>query len=117
VIERFGHPAAAPLLECRLQTGRTHQIRVHLAHAGHGLIGDPVYGGRRKLSQKALSPAAVDAARGFARQALHAASLGFAHPVTGQALRLEAALPADFAGLLADLRGDPLKAVQDRVNL
>jgi 23S rRNA pseudouridine1911/1915/1917 synthase len=116
VIERFGHPAAAALLECRLQTGRTHQIRVHMAHAGHGLIGDPVYGGRRKLSQKALSPAAVSAARGFGRQALHAAILGFEHPVTGAALHLTSPLPADFAALLAGLRGDTLTEVQDRVN-
>lgn len=117
VIERFGHPPAAALLECRLQTGRTHQIRVHMAHAGHALIGDPVYGGRRKLSQKALSPGAVTAARGFGRQALHAKSLGFVHPVTGQALRFEAALPDDLAGLVAALRGEPLTGVQDRVNL
>ena len=106
VIERFGHPAAAALLDCRLQTGRTHQIRVHMAHAGHGLIGDPVYGGRRKLSQKALSPAAVHAARGFGRQALHAARLGFAHPVTGQRLCFDAALPQDMAALLDALRGE-----------
>lgn len=116
VIERFGRPAAAALLECRLQTGRTHQIRVHMAHAGHGLIGDPVYGGRRTLSQKALSVAAVSAARGFGRQALHAASLGFEHPVTGAALHLTSPLPADFAALLAGLRGDTLTQVQDRVN-
>ncbi|MGM0660353.1 MAG: RluA family pseudouridine synthase [Pseudomonadota bacterium] len=105
VLERFGRPATAALLECRLETGRTHQIRVHLAHAGHALVGDPVYGGRRKLSQKALSPVAVSAAHGFGRQALHAASLGFTHPVTGQALRLVSPLPADLAGLLAALRG------------
>ncbi|MEI4233655.1 RluA family pseudouridine synthase [Roseovarius sp. D22-M7] len=117
VIERFGHPPAAALLECRLQTGRTHQIRVHMAHAGHALIGDPVYGGRRKLSQKALTPGAIDAARGFGRQALHAASLGFTHPVTGQDVRLEAALPDDLAGLLAALRGETLTGMQDRVNL
>ena len=106
VIERFGHPAAAALLECRLQTGRTHQIRVHMAHAGHALIGDPVYGGQRKLSQKALGVAAVSAARGFGRQALHAASLGFEHPVTGQKLRFKAALPQDMAALLAELWGE-----------
>ena len=90
VLERFGRPTAAALLECRLETGRTHQIRVHLAHVGHGLIGDPVYGGRRKLSQKALSPRAIEAAQGFARQALHAALLGFdpsAVSVRGAAVR------------------------------
>ncbi|SDO42171.1 23S rRNA pseudouridine1911/1915/1917 synthase [Lutimaribacter pacificus] len=105
VLESFGQPPAAALVECRLETGRTHQIRVHMAHAGHGLIGDPVYGGRRKLSEKALGPVAAGAARGFARQALHAAILGFVHPVTGETLRFEAAPPADFAALLAALRG------------
>ena len=105
VLERFGHPPAAALLECRLETGRTHQIRVHLAHVGHGLIGDPVYGGRRKLSQKALSPRAIEAAQGFARQALHAAVLGFTHPVSGVALLFEAPLPADMSALIAALRG------------
>src|SRR6056297_3345522 len=105
VLKRFGHPPAAALLECRLETGRTHQIRVHLAHVGHGLIGDPVYGGRRKLSQKALSPRAIEAAQGFARQALHAAVLGFTHPVSGVALLFEAPLPADMSALIAALRG------------
>ena len=105
LLERFGQPPVAALVECRLETGRTHQIRVHMAHTGHGLIGDPVYGGRRKLSEKALPPKAVAAARAFPRQALHAAVLGFEHPVSGDALRFEAELPADFAGLLAALRG------------
>ena len=105
VLERFGHPPAAALLECRLETGRTHQIRVHLAHVGHGLIGDPVYGGRRKLSQKALSPGAIAATQGLPRQALHAAVLGFVHPVSGAALRFEAPLPGDMAALIAALRG------------
>lgn len=116
VIDRFGQPAAAALLECRLETGRTHQIRVHMAHAGHALVGDPVYGGRRKLSQKALSPAAIRAAQGFGRQALHAASLGFVHPVTGQPLHFNSPLPGDLAGLIADLRGAPLTDLQDRVS-
>src|SRR6056297_2352540 len=106
VMQSFGHPPAAALLECRLETGRTHQIRVHLAHVGHGLIGDPVYGGRRKLSQKALSPCAIEAASGFSRQALHAAVLGFIHPVSGVALRFESQLPADMASLVAALRGE-----------
>ena len=106
LLERFGQPAVAALVECRLETGRTHQIRVHMAHVGHGLIGDQTYGGRRKLSEKAISAQAVAAARAFPRQALHAAILGFDHPVTGAALRFEAPLPADFAQLLADLRGE-----------
>ncbi len=105
VEERFGTPPVAALVACWLETGRTHQIRVHMAHAGHGLIGDPVYGGRRKLSVKALPEAALEAVRGFPRQALHAAVLGFEHPVTGAALRFEAPLPEDMVRLLAALRG------------
>lgn len=104
VVEVFGNPGAAALVDCWLETGRTHQIRVHMAHVGHGLIGDPVYGGRRKLSHKALNEAAVEVARAFPRQALHAATLGFTHPVTGEALRFEAALPEDMAQLIETLR-------------
>ncbi len=103
VVEGFKGQAA--LVDCWLETGRTHQIRVHLAHCGHGLIGDPVYGGRRKLSPRVLGEAAVAAAAAFPRQALHAATLGFVHPVTGKTLRFEAPLPADMQGLLAALRG------------
>ncbi|MCX7300977.1 MAG: RluA family pseudouridine synthase [Rhodobacterales bacterium] len=105
VVESFGTPPVVALLDCWLETGRTHQIRVHLAHCGHGLIGDPVYGGRRKLSEKALGAAAVEAARSFPRQALHAATLGFEHPVTGESLRLEAPLPQDMADLITALQG------------
>jgi 23S rRNA pseudouridine1911/1915/1917 synthase len=105
VLDSFGTPAAAALVQCWLETGRTHQIRVHMAHVGHGLIGDPVYGGRRKLSEKAVPADALAAARGFARQALHAAVLGFSHPVSGERMRFEAPLPEDFARLLAALRG------------
>jgi len=104
VVEVFGTPGAASLVDCWLETGRTHQIRVHMAHVGHGLIGDPVYGGRRKLSHKALNEAAVEEARAFPRQALHAATLGFTHPVTGEALRFEAALPDDMSQLIETLR-------------
>ncbi len=102
VVEDFGSPPAAALMECWLETGRTHQIRVHLAHAGHGLIGDAVYGGRR-LSARALGDGAA-AAAAFPRQALHAAVLGFTHPVSGESLRFEAPLPADMAGLITALR-------------
>ncbi|WP_163849411.1 RluA family pseudouridine synthase [Pseudooceanicola aestuarii] len=105
VLERFGQPAAAALLECRLETGRTHQIRVHMAYAGHGLVGDPVYGGRRRASANALGPVVAAALTGFRRQALHAAVLGFDHPVTGAEMRFEAELPDDFADLLTRLRG------------
>lgn len=105
VTESFGTPAAVSLIDCWLETGRTHQIRVHMAHAGHGLLGDPVYGGRRKLSPKALSLDAVEAVAGFPRQALHAASLGFEHPVTGETMQFSSPLPQDFSDLLDILRG------------
>ena len=106
VLEVLGTPAAVALIECRLETGRTHQIRVHMAHAGHGLLGDPLYGGRRKLPQKSLPAGAAEAAEAFPRQALHAATLGFAHPVSGEMLGFEAPLPADMVALLAQLRGE-----------
>ncbi|WP_299419535.1 RluA family pseudouridine synthase [uncultured Shimia sp.] len=105
IVQPLGDPAVACLVECWLETGRTHQIRVHMTHAGHGLIGDPVYGGRRKLAEKAIGPKGVAAAKSFARQALHAAVLGFEHPVTGEDLRFEAPLPEDMAQLIADLGG------------
>lgn len=95
--------AAASLVECWLETGRTHQIRVHMAYAGHGLIGDPTYGGTRRLAHKIFG-AAADLANGFPRQALHAATLGFDHPVSGERLDFTSPLPADFAGLLEALR-------------
>lgn len=104
ILESFGDPAQAALIECWLETGRTHQIRVHMAHAGHGLIGDPTYGGRRKLNVKVIGPEAVEAARVFPRQALHAATLGFAHPVTGEKLSFEAPIPKDMLGLIETLR-------------
>jgi 23S rRNA pseudouridine1911/1915/1917 synthase len=105
VVEGFGTPPAAALLDCWLETGRTHQIRVHMAYAGHGLIGDPTYGGSRVPSARALGEAGAAAAKAFPRQALHAATLGFVHPVTGEALRFEAPLPADTAELIRALRG------------
>ncbi|WP_289043560.1 RluA family pseudouridine synthase [uncultured Aliiroseovarius sp.] len=104
VIEVFGDPAQAAMIECWLETGRTHQIRVHMAHAGHGLIGDATYGGKRKLNVKAIGEAGAQAARNFPRQALHAATLGFEHPVTGENLRFDAPLPADMVALIETLR-------------
>jgi 23S rRNA pseudouridine1911/1915/1917 synthase len=103
VVDAFAGQAA--LLDCWLETGRTHQIRVHLAHAGHGLLGDPVYGGRRKVTAKVLGEAAAEAANGFPRQALHAGVLGFVHPVSGEPMRFEAPLPGDMERLLDQLRG------------
>ncbi len=104
IVEPFGTPPVAALIECWLETGRTHQIRVHMAHAGHGLIGDPTYGGKRKLPLKALSETAIAAVQSFPRQALHAAVLGFVHPISGEAMRFEAPLPQDMQDLLDALR-------------
>ncbi len=104
VVERFGTPPVLALTECWLETGRTHQIRVHMAHAGHALVGDPVYGGKRRLARAALGETAEAAVRGFPRQALHAAVLGFVHPVRGESLRFEAPLPPDMHELLGILR-------------
>jgi 23S rRNA pseudouridine1911/1915/1917 synthase len=99
-----GFRGAASLMECWLETGRTHQIRVHMAYAGHGLIGDQTYGGKRRLPEKLFGPAA-ELANSFPRQALHAATLGFEHPVTGEELEFTSPLPADMADLLAALQG------------
>lgn len=95
------------LVACRLETGRTHQIRVHLSHVGHPVFGDPTYGGRgRRVTGLASSDRelAVRLLRMMPRQALHAASLGFVHPVTQERLRFERKLPQDMEGLLAELR-------------
>ncbi|MGL4310293.1 MAG: RluA family pseudouridine synthase [Paracoccaceae bacterium] len=105
VLEAFGQPPALCLVECWLETGRTHQIRVHMAYAGHGLVGDQTYGGRRKPAARALGPGTAAAVTDFPRQALHAATLGFVHPVTGKVLAFESPLPADMTGLLMLLRG------------
>ena len=100
VVEAFADQAA--LVECWLETGRTHQIRVHLAYAGHGLVGDQTYGGRRKVAGKVPG---AEVANHFPRQALHAATLGFDHPVTGERLEFAAPLPDDLETLVAALRG------------
>jgi len=99
-IARYGTPPVLALMECWLETGRTHQIRVHLAHAGHGMVGDPVYGGKRKLARASLPEALAEAVKAFPRQALHAAVLGFVHPVSGEDIRFEAPLPEDMTVLL-----------------
>lgn len=100
-VEAFGTPPVLALMDCWLETGRTHQIRVHLAHAGHGLVGDPVYGGSRRVSERAIGAPALAAVAAFPRQGLHAATLGFTHPETGEELRFSSPLPADMAGLIA----------------
>ncbi len=105
-VESFG-PSEKPfasLIECRLETGRTHQIRVHATHAGHALIGDPVYGRQRALSEKLVAPEVSAALLAFPRQALHAATLGFRHPVTGKTMSFEAPLPPDMHDLVTVLR-------------
>ncbi|HEV2302143.1 MAG TPA: RluA family pseudouridine synthase [Stellaceae bacterium] len=95
-VERaFGQAAAE--IECRLLTGRTHQIRVHLAHAGHPLIGDPVYGGRAGRARSQIA--------GLDRQALHAKRLGFAHPASGERLLFDSPLPDDLRRLAVFLEG------------
>jgi 23S rRNA pseudouridine1911/1915/1917 synthase len=100
--ERFrGHS----LLQCSLETGRTHQIRVHMAHIGHPLVGDPLYGGGLKLP-KGATPELVTALRGFRRQALHAERLAFVHPVSHEPLSFGVERPADQLALIEALRAD-----------
>jgi 23S rRNA pseudouridine1911/1915/1917 synthase len=105
VLEAFG-PLAQ--VSCRLETGRTHQIRVHMSHVGHALLGDPVYGGRRRVSDKLMGAELAAALNGFSRQALHAARLGFVHPVSGEMLEFMAELPPDMAVLVQGLQAAAL---------
>ena len=102
IMRRF---AAHTLASVELDTGRTHQIRVHFAHLGFPLVGDPVYGGRRRLPAGASPRVVAELAR-FKRQALHAARLGLTHPVTHAVLSFEAALPCDLASLIAALAAE-----------
>jgi 23S rRNA pseudouridine1911/1915/1917 synthase len=91
-------------IECILETGRTHQIRVHMSHSGHPVVGDPLYG-RNKTNLPADVPAELaDALKAFSRQALHAAVLGFQHPVTGETLKFEHKAPYDMMNLTSILR-------------
>jgi len=99
IIEHF---AAHTLVECRLETGRTHQIRVHLLSIGHPLAGDPVYGGK----PAAATPTVRDAVKKLGRQALHAARLGLVHPVSHEPMEWRAELPADMTELIETLRDD-----------
>ena len=96
---------AHTLVRVELETGRTHQIRVHLAHAGFPLVGDPVYGGRRRIPAGSSLQLAAELTA-FPRQALHAARLKLRHPVTGRDMTWEAPLPADMQGLIAALEKD-----------
>jgi 23S rRNA pseudouridine1911/1915/1917 synthase len=100
--ERF---RAHSLLQCQLETGRTHQIRVHMAHINHPLLGDPMYGGGLKLP-KGASQDLITTLRGFRRQALHAERLSFVHPISGETLTFNAERPADQALLIEALRTD-----------
>jgi 23S rRNA pseudouridine1911/1915/1917 synthase len=92
-------------VKVKLETGRTHQIRVHMAHIQHPILGDPVYGGRLQLPKGATAPL-VDILRRFKHQALHAYELGLIHPVTGVAMTWRAPLPADLLELIEILRND-----------
>ncbi|AMJ56041.1 MULTISPECIES: 23S rRNA pseudouridine(1911/1915/1917) synthase RluD [Stenotrophomonas] len=107
--ERF---RAHTALECRLETGRTHQIRVHMAHLKHAIVGDPLYGGSLKLP-KGATDELVAALRGFKRQALHAETLEFQHPITGETISNTAPVPADLLALMKALREDS-KAFAER---
>jgi 23S rRNA pseudouridine1911/1915/1917 synthase len=102
IVRRF---RAHTLARVTLETGRTHQIRVHLAHIGYPIVGDPVYGGRRRLPA-GCGPALARELQAFSRQALHAARLKLRHPLTGRELEWEAPLPADMQRLLAALEAD-----------
>ncbi len=102
VIERYRRHT---WVRVTLETGRTHQIRLHLSHAGYPLVGDPVYG-KRLAVPRGATPELAAALHGFRRQALHAAKLGFAHPRTGKTVEVQSKLPADLRGLIACLKRD-----------
>jgi 23S rRNA pseudouridine1911/1915/1917 synthase len=108
VVERYGEaPDAtclASLVECHLETGRTHQIRVHMAHIGHPLVGDPEYGAAFKTKANRLPDDARDVVNGFRRQALHAFLLQFEHPSSGETMHFEAPPPEDLERLILALR-------------
>jgi len=93
------------VVRCRLETGRTHQIRVHMRHIGHPVVGDATYGSGFAASARNLNPMAQSLLNTLNRHALHAATLGFEHPVTGRALRFQSPLPTDLQGLIAALGG------------
>ncbi|MBA6414319.1 23S rRNA pseudouridine(1911/1915/1917) synthase RluD [Parahaliea sp. F7430] len=108
--QRFGHHTRVAV---NLETGRTHQIRVHMAHRKYPLIGDPVYGGRPRIP-KGASDELIEALRGFRRQALHAEALGLVHPSTGETMHFDCPLPEDMAALLDVLEREDPAHVSDR---
>jgi 23S rRNA pseudouridine1911/1915/1917 synthase len=104
-VERFGY---VTLVECQLETGRTHQIRVHMQHIGHPLFNDEAYGGNRILKGTTFTKYQQFIRNCFSlmpRQALHAKSLGFKHPITGKEILFESELPEDFAAVVEKWRG------------
>jgi 23S rRNA pseudouridine1911/1915/1917 synthase len=107
VVESFGKPPIASLVRCRLETGRTHQIRVHMAHISHPVMGDTGYGSGFKSAEKRLETAARDALKQLNGQALHAAVLGFEHPRTRRKLRFESPLPLPLKRLYETLSSPP----------
>ncbi len=108
LLESFGEKnekeAIASLIECRLETGRTHQIRVHMAHIGHPLVGDQVYGNAFKTKANMLPDDLKTIVSAFPRQALHAATLVFEHPFTGKIMRFTSSLPTDMLNLIGAFR-------------
>ena len=113
---RGGKPGAplASLVKVQLETGRTHQIRVHMAHLGHPVLGDATYGAHFKASERRLTEPQATALRQLGRQALHAAWLGFEHPVTGEPMSFESELPPELSALIDALRGAPVAAAAKR---
>jgi 23S rRNA pseudouridine1911/1915/1917 synthase len=105
IIRRFRHHGH---LKVQLETGRTHQIRVHMAHIHYPLVGDPLYGGRLRVPPQA-TPELIEALQAFRHQALHARRLGLTHPLSGHWLEWESPLPTDFAHLLALLQDDAVR--------
>jgi 23S rRNA pseudouridine1911/1915/1917 synthase len=113
---RGGKPGAplASLIAVQLETGRTHQIRVHMAHMGHPVLGDATYGAGFKASERRLTEPQTTALRQLGRQALHAAVLGFEHPITGEPMSFESEIPADMTAVIDALRGSPKAAAVPR---
>jgi 23S rRNA pseudouridine1911/1915/1917 synthase len=110
VDERFGHHTS---IKVKLETGRTHQIRVHMAHRHYPLVGDPAYGGRPRIPRNA-SAELIEALRAFRRQALHARALGLIHPASGEDMHFQCDLPQDLVSLLQVLRSEDPRQGDDQ---